>query len=172
MFDAKAYRKAYREANRETINALARARNSKEKRQEYIKKWRKDNAKKRKIQCKNWELKNKERAKEYRKVWREKNKDRIKHLNHLWYENNKRKCRSKDAKRRAAFLKRIPKWITKTELKDIENFYKNCPKGYHVDHIIPLQASVISGVHVLSNLQYLSAKENISKGNRYELDSI
>lgn len=59
---------------------------------------------------------------------------------------------------------RVPKWA---DLKAIENFYRNRPDGYHVDHIIPLRGENISGLHVLSNLQYLPASENLSKKNKY-----
>ena len=68
-----------------------------------------------------------------------------------------------EAKRRAAKLHQTPQWAN---LKAIEEFYKNCPKGYHVDHIVPLQGKNVSGLHVLENLQYLPASENIRKGNR------
>ncbi len=67
-------------------------------------------------------------------------------------------------KRRAAKLQRTPKW---SNLKKIKQFYLNCPKGYHVDHIIPLQGTNISGLHVLNNLQYLTKLENSIKGNRW-----
>lgn len=45
----------------------------------------------------------------------------------------------------------------------IGKFYKNCPKGYEVDHIIPISKG---GLHKLSNLQYLTFKENRSKKDK------
>lgn len=78
--------------------------------------------------------------------------------------------RKKDAKhnpgkylrKRGLPKNRIPKWADKQALV---NFYKNCPAGYHVDHIIPLNSDVVSGLHVHYNLQYLTPEENIKKSN-------
>ncbi len=64
-------------------------------------------------------------------------------------------------------MERTPEWA---ELGLIAKFYQNCPSGYHVDHIIPLRGKYVSGFHVLSNLQYLPAIENIKKGNRYIIE--
>lgn len=59
-----------------------------------------------------------------------------------------------------------------TESTKIREFYAECPEGYHVDHIIPLKAVLVSGLHVISNLQYLSAKDNMQKGNRVDLETL
>lgn len=59
---------------------------------------------------------------------------------------------------------RIPSWSNSS---DLVNFYKGCPKGFHVDHIYPLRGKYVSGLHVLSNLQYLPAIENMRKNNKY-----
>lgn len=62
---------------------------------------------------------------------------------------------------------RIPLW---SETEEIRKFYKECPKGHHVDHIIPLLGDKVSGLHVLSNLQYLPAEENLAKRNKFEVE--
>jgi len=48
----------------------------------------------------------------------------------------------------------------------INNIYKQCPEGFHVDHIYPLKSNYMCGLHVENNLQIISASENTKKGNR------
>jgi hypothetical protein len=79
---------------------------------------------------------------------------------------NPEKMRVYSMNAQAKRLKRIPAW---SETEEIKEFYSNCPQGYEVDHIIPLQGKKVSGLHVLGNLQYLTIEENRSKSNRYEI---
>ena len=84
--------------------------------------------------------------------------------NDIHYKNNKPMYRAKEAKYRANKLASTPKWAN---LKLIEYIYDCKPYGCHVDHIIPLQGDIVCGLHVETNLQYLTAEENMSKGNRF-----
>lgn len=72
---------------------------------------------------------------------------------------------ARQIKYKSSKIQRTPEW---SELELITAFYKKCPKGWHVDHIIPLQGKIVCGLHVLENLQYLPAKENESKNNKFE----
>ena len=41
---------------------------------------------------------------------------------------------------------------------------------WHIDHIIPLQGKMVSGLHVPSNLQVMLGSENIGKKNKFEVN--
>lgn len=82
------------------------------------------------------------------------------------YSNNKAAYAAKDIVRRRTIKDR-----TFGSEPHINNVYRNCPIGYHVDHIVPLQGELVSGLHVWWNLQYLTASENISKHNKFSPDS-
>ena len=81
-----------------------------------------------------------------------------------WRLKNKDKQNAKSNMEKAAKLQRIPPWAN---LEAIKQFYLNRPEGYHVDHIIPLRGKTVSGLHILENLQYLPAKENLAKSNKF-----
>jgi hypothetical protein len=66
-------------------------------------------------------------------------------------------------KRRARKLNCTPSW---SQDKEIRDFYLRCPKGYAVDHIIPLHGDTVAGFHILENLQYLPKAINLKKSNR------
>jgi len=101
--------------------------------------------------------------------WRQANRERSRELQRNYYARNAVKIRASQSLIRARRLMRVPFWA---ELDLIEAFYANCPEGLHVDHIIPLQGELVSGLHVLGNLQYLTESENKAKRNRISLEDL
>lgn len=85
------------------------------------------------------------------------------------YERSKpEKKAAREAKRRFLKTNACPKWA---DLELISEFYKNCPEGFEVDHVIPLSHGQVCGLHVLENLQYLPEKDNRKKSNKFDLTS-
>ncbi len=110
---------------------------------------------------------NKNELLQKQKVYRTANRDKINQRVNEYLRTHPEKRKAGSAKYRAAKLQRTPKWLTSKDLNQICNFYESCPEGYHVDHVIPLQGKNVSGLHVLENLQYLPATENLRKSNKW-----
>ena len=80
------------------------------------------------------------------------------------------------AKRRAAKLHRTPVWLTADDHWMIEQAYevaalrtKMFGFSWHVDHIIPLQGKLVSGLHTPYNLRVIPAAENVRKSNHFQV---
>ena len=101
---------------------------------------------------------NKEKIKEYKKQYREINKEKVSEWGKQHFQKNKHLYRQYKAKRRSSKLNQTPHYAN---LDLIKLIYENCPKGYHVDHMMPL---VSGGLHHESNLCYLPASINLAKG--------
>ena len=78
------------------------------------------------------------------------------------------------AKRRTAKMNRTPPWA---DVAAIRAFYDEAARltkltgeQHHVDHIIPLQGKLVSGLHVENNLQVIPWLENIVKRNKFEAE--
>lgn len=67
-------------------------------------------------------------------------------------------------KRHAAKLQRTPPWADFIAIAKV--YIRAAQQGLTVDHVIPLQGKLVSGLHVENNLQLLTKSENSKKGNR------
>lgn len=77
------------------------------------------------------------------------------------------------ANARAKMLGRMPAWADK---KAIRAFFEEAQRltwasgiPHHVDHQVPMQGELVSGLHVPNNLQILTGSENSKKRNHYEV---
>ena len=120
-----------------------------------------------------WRAKNKEKVAEYNKQYRKNNLEY--YIN--WKKENKDLVNAATIKRRTAKLYRMPKWVDKEHIELIKEVYKLAAERtkqfgfpWHVDHIIPLQGELVSGLHVIENLQVIPGTENIKKHNRYIIE--
>lgn len=107
-------------------------------------------------------------CKDCKKLVNKKYYDSNKHIWENYLEEHKSEYAFRNAKRRALLLQRTPKWLSNKDIEIIKQMYE-CAEGCHVDHIIPLQGELVSGLHVPDNLQYLTPEENLSKNNKFEI---
>ena len=143
--------------------------------------------------CKNksnkvWQERNRDKIKEYGIEYYKNNKGHKNESSRVYYAKNKAEralqikewqrnnpsiVRAHNAKRRASKLQATPQWA---DLGKIQEVYTEAQRltellgiEMHVDHIVPLQGSLVSGLHVETNLQILPAVENLRKSNKFEV---
>ena len=103
-------------------------------------------------------------------------KEHILAVNSTYRKENLDKHAAKETKRRAAKISRTPAWLTEDDHWMIEQSYelaalrtKMFGFAWEVDHVLPLQGKIVSGLHIPTNLQVIPATLNRQKNNRYEV---
>lgn len=102
------------------------------------------------------------------KEYQEANPEMVRASKKKYYAANLGKCAAWNAKHRIAKLRGKP--IRAGHQAALTALYESCPNGHHVDHVIPLQGTLVEGIHTPWNLQYLTASENGSKYNKFNPD--
>lgn len=119
--------------------------------------WRVENPEKKLVQRKKEYARNSDFAKEAARQYRKNNPDKV----NAWSKNRMNAKRSS-----------MPSWADTTKIKayyDVCAFFNdiNGYTKYHVDHVVPLQGKIVTGLHVHNNLQIILASDNRSKGNKF-----
>lgn len=152
--------KRYREKNREKIRANSRA--------IYLANPEKANEATKKSRQKHYD-----KYITYSRKYEVENKEARLLKSRMYAKNNPHKVAAISSKRRAKQKNATPIWsnieMTKQiyKLRDRLNTLAGYIK-YHVDHVIPLNAKLVSGLHVPENLKIELASVNMSKRNTFE----
>jgi len=123
-------------------------------------------------------IKNAEIYETYLKPYVKKNKEKIKQIASRWQKNNKGKVNARTAERHSAKMKRTPKWLDQDDKWIIQEIYelaslrtKLTGVAWNVDHVIPMQGDIVSGLHCPDNLRVVVASENFSKNNKWNWEN-
>ena len=141
------------------------------------------------IKSSEWKKANRPKANEYRRkayarnpekvkakvsAWSSENKQSVNAKTKRWADANPAQRAARQARRVAAKLKRTPPWLTKEDFHEMAEVYRAAQKlseetgiPFHVDHILPMQGKLVSGLHVPKNLQILQGSENCRKRNTW-----
>lgn len=170
------YQHAYRIKHRDKARITSeewRKNNPDKLQQQYLNVDKDHQNKLRRIRYKN----NPNKTLELRDIYK-RNRETILAANRLWRTNNKDKVNTRNSRARAAKLQRTVAWADDKAIKQV---YADCEEinlaartagcpsteKFVVDHEIPLQGKLVSGLHVGANLQIITASENSSKGNKF-----
>jgi hypothetical protein len=98
-------------------------------------------------------------------AWDRRNRDRRAARGERWRKANLAHYAAKEALRRAAVIRAVPKWA---DLDAIDRIYQQAEESrMTVDHIVPLRSPLVCGLHCEANLQVVDGVWNSKKGNRH-----
>lgn len=159
---------------KEEINAYHKEwyQKNKERIAKVTKKWRIANPDKVKATKEKSRAKRKDKDAEYSKQYRLKNKEKVAAYNKEYRKNNTARIYARNRIRKNKMHQlQTPPWADKSA---IEVIYAQARRRsniegiqYHVDHIIPLNGDIVSGLHIEYNLQLLSSRDNVAKKNLF-----
>lgn len=112
------------------------------------------------------------------KAWYEKNKDRALAQQAAWRDANRDQWNARmnaaGKKRYCSKMQRVPCWADEAKTKEVyrrAGEYRTLGIDVDVDHIVPLQGRLASGLHVHWNLRIVLAADNRGKKNQVDFDA-
>ena len=119
-----------------------------------------------------------EKSREIKKAGYYKYRDKHLAKRKRYVEKNRAKVNALAKAYKVRKKNRIPIWVDKAHMWLIKEVYelaqirtKQFGYPWHVDHIIPLQGDLVSGLHVIKNLRVIPGVDNIKKKNKYEIEN-
>lgn len=139
-------------------------------------KYYKQNKDKVRAQALEWHNNNKERSKARQAEYYKANSDSLKLQAAEYRRSHPEARKAMHAQQRVAKLQRTPAWADQKAVNQV--YYDceeinlaaataGCSEFFVVDHIIPLQGKLVSGLHISSNLQIITANANAEKSNKF-----
>jgi hypothetical protein len=114
---------------------------------------------------------NKETVLARNRDWAATNKEKMLGYHLDYVKRNRGKWSAQTAKYRSAKMGATPMWANTAAIDEVYTLATEWNALWpddlvHVDHIVPLQSKVVSGLHCEFNLRLLRAKDNRVKSNR------
>lgn len=69
--------------------------------------------------------------------------------------------------RRESIKLRTPRWADLDKIAEIYKVSEAMGEMFAVDHFIPLNSDIVSGLHCPENLVIIDSKDNMKKGNKF-----
>jgi hypothetical protein len=125
------------------------------------------------MRVKEWAKRNPGRAGANHAAWRKSNPCKVAAFSAAWSRRNPDKKAAIDAARRCAKLRRVPPWADRNAIaavfEEAKRLTAETGTPYEVDHEIPLQGELVSGLHIHANLRIKTRVENRRKGNKFQV---
>lgn len=103
--------------------------------------------------------------------YREAHREECRQNNKRWYVENRHIAIAHARKRQFDIVKATPAWADMSKIAEIYREARALTLAtgvvHHVDHVIPLRGKIVSGLHVETNMQILTARDNQAKHNRF-----